>query len=69
MTCRQIMQCHTIISVVPYPVKAQAIHDTLTREETNMVPATLMKKHADVTVYCDPDSASMVSKDVLAMFA
>ena len=69
MTCRQIMQCRTIISVVPYAVKAQAIHDTLTQEETNMVPATLMKKHADVTVYCDPDSASMVSKDVLATFA
>ena len=69
MTCQQIMQCRTIISVVPYPVKAQAIHDTLTMDETNLVPATLMKKHADVTVYCDPDSASMVSEDILAKFA
>ena len=68
MTCRQIMQCRTIISVVPYPVKAQAIHDTLTMEETNMVPATLMKKHADVTVYCDPDSAAMVSQTVLEQY-
>lgn len=69
MTCRQIMQCKTIISVVPYPVKAQAIHDTLTMDQTNMVPATLMKKHSDATVYCDPDSASMVPKEVLAKFA
>ena len=68
MTCLQIMQCRTIISVVPYPVKAQAIHDTLTMEETNMVPATLMKKHADVTVYCDPDSAAMVSQTVLEQY-
>lgn len=65
MTCGKIMDCKTIISVVPYAVKAQAIHDTLTMEETNMVPATLMKRHADVTVYCDADSASMVSKEVL----
>lgn len=68
MTCGKIMDCKTIISVVPYAVKAQAIHDTLTMEETNMVPATLMKRHADVTVYCDKDSAAMVSEEVLAQY-
>ena len=68
MTCGKIMECKTIISVVPYAVKAQAIHDTLTLEETNMVPATLMKRHADVTVYCDKDSAAMVSEEVLAQY-
>ena len=68
MTCCKIMYCETIISVVPYAVKAQAIHDTLTMEETNLVPATLMKRHADVTVYCDTDSAAMVPQEVLARF-
>ena len=68
MTCHQIMQCKTIISVVPYAVKAQAIHDTLTMEETNLVPATLMKRHEDVTVYCDQDSAATVSQTVLDSF-
>ena len=68
MTCGKIMDCETIISVVPYAVKAQAIHDTLTMEETNLVPATLMKRHADVTVYCDTDSAAMVPAEVLARF-
>ena len=68
MTCSKIMDCKTIISVVPYKVKAQAIHDTLTMEETNMVPATLMKKHADCTVYVDPDSASMVNEEILAQY-
>lgn len=65
MTCAQIMKCRTIISVVPYAVKAQAIHDTLTLEETNMVPATLMKRHSDITVYCDADSAAMVPQATL----
>lgn len=68
MTCHQIMQCKTIISVVPYAVKAQAIHDTLTMEETNLVPATLMKRHEDVTVYCDQDSAATVPQTVLDSF-
>jgi glucosamine-6-phosphate deaminase len=63
------MDCETIISVVPYAVKAQAIHDTLTMEETNLVPATLMKRHADVTVYCDKDSAALTDAATLAKFA
>ena len=68
MTCGKIMDCKSIISVVPYAVKAQAIHDTLTMEETNMVPATLMKSHSDITVYCDTDSAATVSDEVLAQY-
>jgi len=68
MTCSKIMECKTIISVVPYAVKAQAIHDTLTMEETNMVPATLMKRHSDITIYCDADAAALVSQDVLDNF-
>ena len=68
MTCSKIMDCETIISVVPYAVKAEAIKNTLTRERTEDVPATLMKEHADVTVYCDADSAALVDKAVLDKF-
>ncbi len=69
MTCSKIMDCKVIISAVPYAQKAQAIHDTLTQEENNLVPATLMKKHADCTVYVDPDSASLTDSATLAKFA
>lgn len=68
MTCSEIMRCKTIICAVPYACKAQAIHDTLTSEKTNLVPATLLKEHADTTVYCDADSAALVSADVLARY-
>ena len=68
MTCQKIMECKTIISVVPYAVKADAIYKTLTGQRSNLVPATLMKEHADVTVYCDKDSAAKVPEDVLAQF-
>ena len=60
MTCKKIMDCKTIISVVPYAVKADAIANTLTGDCSPMVPATLMKQHPDITVYCDKDSAAKV---------
>ena len=68
MTCQQIMKCRSIISVVPYRVKAEAIYNTLSREITPEVPATLMKKHADCTVYCDADSASLLTEELIAKY-
>ena len=60
MTVRQIMKCGSIISAVPYKVKAKAIRDTLaSKETTNMIPATILKTHPDWTLYIDKDSASM----------
>lgn len=69
MTAPQIMKCKTIISVVPYKVKAEAVYNTLTRELTPEVPATLLKEHADCTLYCDADSASLLTKEIVEKFA
>ena len=61
MTVHQILQCEHILCAVPYKVKAQAIHDTFTAGEiTPLVPATALRLHKDVTVYVDPDSASLL---------
>ena len=68
MTCPQIMKCKTIISVVPYAVKAEAVFNTLTRELTPDVPATLLKEHADCTLYCDFDSASRLTEEIKNKF-
>ena len=62
MTCHRIMQCEHIISVVPYKVKAEAILATLKNDVTPDVPATLLKKHADATIYCDPNSAALLDE-------
>ena len=64
MTCSKIMECRHIISVVPYAVKADAVYSTFASEKSVMVPATLMKEHADCTVYCDPDSAAKLTDDL-----
>ncbi len=69
MTCKQIMKSKAIISVVPHAVKAEAIYNTLTRELTPEVPATLLKTHADCTVYVDANSASMLNKEIIEKFA
>ena len=60
MSVWQIMQCRTIISVVPHKVKADAVYKTLTRKITNEVPATMLKKHPDWHLFLDQDSASKV---------
>lgn len=68
MSAPEIMKCKKIISVVPYKVKAEAVYNTLNSELTNEVPATLLKQHADFTLYCDQDSASMLTKDLIEKY-
>ena len=61
ITVRQILKSRHIISAVPFKVKAQAIHDTLTAPEiTPLIPATALRNHDDVTIYLDSDSASII---------
>lgn len=58
MSAWQIMQCRTIISVVPHLVKADAVKNTLTSKLTNMIPATMLKQHHDWHLFLDQNSAS-----------
>ncbi|MBQ3222650.1 MAG: 6-phosphogluconolactonase [Clostridia bacterium] len=67
MSCGQIMACEKIISVVPYAEKADAVAATLVSPVTNAVPATLLKTHADFTLYCDADSAAKADLKHIAM--
>ena len=57
-TVKQIMKCERIVSIVPRAVKADAVAWTLSQPENNMVPATIMKKHPDFTLFVDQDSAA-----------
>ena len=60
MTVHQIMQCRHIVSCVPYAVKAKAIKDTLENQLTSMIPATMLKKHPDFSLFLDKDSAKLL---------
>ncbi len=58
MTIPAIMSCKVIISSVPHKAKATAIKDTLTKELTPMVPATILKQHKNWNLFIDKNSAS-----------
>jgi glucosamine-6-phosphate deaminase len=60
MTVWQIMQCKTIVSAVPHPVKAEAVYETLTSPVSNLIPATMLKQHPDFNLFIDINSASKV---------
>lgn len=68
MSVHGIMQCRSIISCVPYKVKAEAIRLMLESSLTNMIPATMLKEHPDVTLYLDADSVSAVNKKTLEKY-
>ena len=60
MTVHQIMQCRHIVSCVPHAVKAKAIKETLENQLTNAVPATMLRKHPDCSLFLDKESASLI---------
>ena len=69
MTCPHIMKCREIISVVPYAVKADAVYKTLSSELTPEIPATLLKQHIACTLYCDGDSAKLLSQELVEKYS
>ena len=68
MTPKQIMASRHIISVVPYKVKADAIYMTFNSPLSPEVPATLLFKHEDCTIFCDLDSAERLTPDIIKKY-
>jgi len=60
MSIRQIMKSRSIILTVPDQRKAEAVANSLEGPVTNLVPASILQKHDDVTIYLDPASASLL---------
>jgi glucosamine-6-phosphate deaminase len=65
MSVYQIMQSKVIVSCVPYEAKAKAVKLVLENDVTNTIPATMLKKHPNWTLFLDSDSAALVDRDVL----
>jgi len=60
MSVHQIMQCRYIVSCVPHAVKARAVRDVLENQPTNIIPATILKKHPNISLFLDKASASLI---------
>lgn len=61
MSPLQIMKAREIIAVVPDLRKAEAVKLCLETEIRAEAPASILRRHANVTVYLDSDSARLLS--------
>ncbi len=61
MSPRQILKAREIVAVVPDKRKAAAVKACLEGEIGPMAPASILRRHANVTVYLDTESASLLS--------
>lgn len=62
MSIQQIMKSKRIICTVPDRRKAKAVHEALEGSLTNMVPASILRKHAGCHFFLDQEAASMLEK-------
>jgi len=62
ITVKQILKCKEIVSCVPHNVKAKAVYDTITKNTTPLVPATILKEHKNFVLYLDRKSARLIIK-------
>jgi glucosamine-6-phosphate deaminase len=69
MSVRQILKAKEIISIVPDARKAAAVKRCFEGEISARAPASILRLHADTTVYLDEDSAGLLSPATLASFS
>jgi len=61
MSARQILKAKEILAVVPGIRKAEAVEASVESPISPAVPASILRRHPNVTVYLDKDSASLLS--------
>lgn len=61
MSVRQILESREIICVVPDARKAEAVKACFEGEVSPMAPASILRTHANTTVYLDRDSAALLT--------
>jgi glucosamine-6-phosphate deaminase len=61
MSARQILKARELLVVVPDQRKARAVKMCLEGEISPMAPASILRRHSNVTVYLDHNSSSLLS--------
>lgn len=69
MSVRQIMKARQILAVVPDRRKARAIKSCIEGEISPFAPGSILRHHANTTVYLDQDSASLLSAELRNVLA
>lgn len=60
LTVPTLMAAKQLFCVVPATTKANAVYATIFGEIDTSCPASIMRNHANATLYLDPDSASLL---------
>lgn len=60
LSCPALMSGKALVCVVPGPRKAAAVRATIHDEISTACPATILRRHADATLYLDTQSASLI---------
>lgn len=60
MSAKQILKAKEILAVVPDQRKAQAVKACFEGEISPMAPASILRRHPNVTIYLDTNSASLL---------
>jgi glucosamine-6-phosphate deaminase len=69
MSVRQVLKAREILAVVPGPRKAQAIKACFDGEISPMAPSSILRTHANATIYLDKQSAALLSPATLSALA
>jgi glucosamine-6-phosphate deaminase len=62
MSIRQIMKSRAIVCTVPDARKAKAVQAAVEGSVTPMLPASILRKHAQAAIFLDPDSAALLKR-------
>jgi glucosamine-6-phosphate deaminase len=65
MTIKQVLKAKEIIAVVPDARKAPAVAACLQGDIGPMAPASILRTHANTTVYLDPHSAALLKPEIV----
>lgn len=69
MSVRQILKAREIVAVVPEARKAAAVQASLEGPISPKVPASILRTHANTTIYLDTHSAALLRPETLTRFA
>ncbi len=58
LTIPTLTAAKVLICTVPCATKAEAVYNTATKEISADYPATIMRRHPDAVMYCDPQSGA-----------
>ncbi|MBZ5681128.1 MAG: glucosamine-6-phosphate deaminase [Acidobacteriia bacterium] len=67
MSARQILKAKEILAVVPDTRKAQAVKSCFEGKVSPMAPASILRTHANATIYLDRNSAALLSVPLVSM--